>query len=100
MSLFTFQDKRWVRYYAEKHSLPSSTVGKWMYFFKREDVAFAAELCQKAIEEGVVLSCKHTNCETDPRPEGVCCFYVDSGDREGHKRAISFFLKNNLIRKT
>ena len=95
------KNKAWVYYHTEasKELLPSKC-GKWMYFFKREAVDFAAELCKRAIEEGIVSSCKHTNCEFDERPEGVICFYLNCDDKEAHKRVISYFLKNGLVRKT
>ena len=70
----------WVYYVneAEAKKFDDSKVGKWMYFFKDND--FAAKICEKA--------------------DGVCCFYLHFDDKEAHKRCITYFLENGLIRKT
>lgn len=71
-----------------------------MYTFSKQNVDFAKRLCEKAINSGIVLNCKHTNLEVIDQPTGVCCFYIASDDIEGHKCVIRFFIENNLIRKT
>lgn len=62
-------------------------------FFKDND--FAAKICEKAVTDGVVAEAKHSNA-----PDGVCCFYLHFDDKEAHKRCITYFLENGLIRKT
>lgn len=84
----------WVFYLSKYYSiLDENACGKWMYFFN--DVAFAKEICEKAITEGICYEAKHSNSS-----EGVCCFYVNGDDAEGHRRIITFMIQNNLIRKT
>ena len=67
--------------------------GKWMHFFT--DIDFIADICRRAVETGVVFEAKHTDDDT-----GVACFYLDFDDMDGHKKVLSFFLDNDLIRKT
>ena len=85
----------WVYYVneAEAKKFDDSKVGKWMYFFKDND--FAAKICEKAVADGVVAEAMHSNA-----PDGVCCFYLHFDDKEAHKRRITYFLENGLIRKT
>ena len=84
----------WVYYLTDTDpQFEDSKVGKWMYFFSGR--SFAAKICEKAISEGVVTECKHSDAE-----EGVSCFYLNDDDLEGHKRVNQFFLDNGLIRKT
>ena len=84
----------WVYYVneAEAKKFDDSKVGKWMYFFKDND--FAAKICEKAVADGVVAEAKHSNA-----PDGVCCFYLHFDDKKAHKRCITYFLENGLIRK-
>ncbi len=85
----------WIFYVADgaEESLNKHKCGKWMYFFA--DKSFAADLCKKAVETGVVLEAKHSDAE-----DGVSCFYLNGDDMETHKKVIRFFLDNNLVRKT
>ena len=72
--------------------------GKWMFFFDKEKKGKETiELCKKAVKEGVVEVCKHTECLIDKEGTGVCCFYCDKDDMSSHKRILKFFLDNNLI---
>lgn len=77
----------------ECKSLPKDKCGKWMYFF--DNKAFVSKICEKAIEEKVVLETKYNDDET-----GVACFYINGGEVDSHKKVIEFFLTNNLIKKT
>ncbi len=84
----------WIVYKAEGESpFKKHKVGKWMYFFG--DREFVECICYKAIEEGIVHECKHSDAD-----DGVACFYLNSDDMAAHKRVIQFFLDNNLIRRT
>ncbi|WP_212781081.1 hypothetical protein [Lactobacillus corticis] len=84
----------WIYYLSDKDpQFDPNKVGKWMYFFS--DRNFMEKMCKEAIEEGIVQECKHSNAN-----DGVSCFYLNDDDFEGHKKVISFFLKNKLIRKT
>lgn len=85
----------WVYYLneAEAKRFDNGKVGKWMYFFKDND--FAAKICEKAVADDVVAEAKHSNAK-----DGVCCFYLHYDDKEAHKRCITYFLENSLIRKT
>ena len=58
-----------------------------MYFFN--DKTFAASICQKAVEGGVVQEAKHSNAE-----RGVACFYIEYDDVQAHKRVLQFMLEN------
>lgn len=84
----------WVYYLQDGEiRLPPDKCGKWMYFFN--DKTFAASICQKAVEGGVVQEAKHSNAES-----GVACFYIEYDDVQAHKRVLQFMLENNLIQKT
>ena len=75
-------------------------VGKWMFFFG-SDVEHPSDLCQKAVESGVVNTAKHTDAiRAAMRGSGVACFYLNIDDMNGHKRVIEFFLEHDLIRRT
>lgn len=83
----------WVYYVEDDSELDDSKVGKWMYFFNNRK--FVEKICAEAIERGVVVESKHTDAK-----EGVACFYLNCDDLEGHKKVITYFLENELIRKT
>lgn len=84
----------WVFYLSGKEDLlDQHKCGKWMYFFS--DRKFVESICRKAIEDGIVYECKHSD-----EDEGVACFYLNGDDIANHKRVIRFFLDNNLIRRT
>lgn len=92
--LSVYIDKGWVFYIGEDvNKLDAMKCGKWMYFFN--DIAHASEICKKAVMENACAEVKHSYSN-----EGVCCFYVNRDDVETHKKVISFFLKNNLIKRT
>lgn len=84
----------WIFYLSGKEkSLDRNKCGKWMHFFNNKE--FAAHICEEAIVQNICAESKHTDAET-----GVCCFYLNFDDIEGHKRVIKFFIENDLIRKT
>ncbi len=83
----------WVYYLGDDSELDVDKVGKWMYFFNNRK--FVEKICAEVIEQGIVVESKHSDAE-----EGVACFYLNCDDLEGHKKVISYFLENNLIRKT
>lgn len=64
-----------------------------MYFF--DDKEFVAKICEEAVEEGIVAESKHSDAS-----EGVACFYLNCDDMAAHKKVLSFFIENNLIRRT
>ena len=86
----------WVYYAGEgSEDFDPDTCGKWMYEF--DDYDLASDLCERAVEGGVVREAKH-NAYPDPRYDhGVCCFYIDGTDEEAHEEVISFFLDNDLV---
>lgn len=77
----------------KEKSLDKHKCGKWMYFFNNKE--FAAHICKDAIAKGICTESKHSDAD-----EGVCCFYLNCDDIEGHKRVIKYFIENDLIRKT
>lgn len=84
----------WIYYLSDIDSdFDNRKIGKWMYFFN--DRPFVEKICKKAIEKNIVLDCKHSNDDS-----GVSCFYLNDDDIETHKKVITFFIENNLIRKT
>lgn len=85
----------WVFYVDEQEtdSFDEEKVGKWMYFFN--DRTFAEKICRQTVEDGLVAEAKHSNDE-----EGVCCFYLNCDDMAAHKRIITYFIENRLIRRT
>lgn len=86
----------WVYYMGDQTRLDPDKSGKWMYYFDGDrDAKRVAQLCQKAVEDGVVEQAKHTN-----ENKGVSCFYLNIDDTDGHKKILSFFLENDMIQKT
>ena len=84
----------WVFYLGgEENCLNRNKCGKWMYFFNNKE--FAVHVCEEAVANDICEEAKHTDAE-----EGVCCFYLNCDDIEGHKRVLSYFIENALIRKT
>ena len=83
----------WVYYVGDDIELDDEKVGKWMYFFNNRK--FVEKICAEVIEQGIVVESKHSDAE-----EGVACFYLNCDDLEGHKKVISYFLENRLIRRT
>lgn len=83
----------WIYYIGNAECLISHKCGKWMFFFS--DMNYAVDICKNAVDNNVVVEAKHSN-----KSNGVACFYLNIDDLEGHKKVISFFLVNNLIRKT
>ena len=79
-----------------EHLLDQDKVGKWMFFFRTyEGQQFAERMCREAVESGVVIEAKRSDSL-----EGVACFYTNVDDNESHKKIISFFLKNDMIKRT
>lgn len=84
----------WIFYLSgEVSRLDRHKCGKWMYFFNHKE--FAVQICEEAVANGICMEAKHTDAI-----EGVCCFYLNCDDVEGHRRILSYFIKNGLIRKT
>jgi len=84
----------WIFYLSgEESCLDEHKCGKWMHFFNNEE--FAAHICEEAVANGICVESKHTDAE-----KGVCCFYLNCDDIEGHQRVISYFIEKDLIRKT
>lgn len=84
----------WVFYLrGEESCLDRHKCGKWMHFFNNKE--FAVHICEEAVSNGICVEAKHADAD-----EGVCCFYLNSDDIEGHKRVLSYFIENDLIRKT
>ena len=77
----------------EESNLDRYKCGKWMHFFNNKK--FAVHICEEAVANGICEEAKHTDAA-----EGVCCFYLNCDDNERHKRVLSYFIENDLIRKT
>lgn len=97
----------WVFYISDNVSLEPEKTGKWMYFFNGDaDIDYISKLCSDAVEQGIVDKAKHTNPDTlglNPHgtsDSGVCCFYLNYDDIEGHKRILTYFLENQMIKRT
>lgn len=97
----------WTYYLQDEVCLSDEKCGKWMYFFRSSsDLERVSHLCMDAVREGIVQKSKHTNFSSfglNPNGEsdsGVCCFYLEADDFEGHKKIIKYFLDNQMIQKT
>ncbi len=91
----------WVFYVESERKHDPQKVGKWMFFFNRNEVEKVDEICKNAIERDIVASCKYTDVNTLTfKNDGVCCFYLHYDDEDSHKKVITYFLENNLISKT
>jgi hypothetical protein len=86
----------WIYYIgSESDNFDEDKVGKWMYEF--DDYDLAQELCERAVEDNIVIEAKH-NAYPDPRyAHGICCFYIEGDDTEAHEAVISFFIQNDMI---
>ena len=83
--------------------LKTDKCGKWMYFFDNSEqgISFAKKICEEAVKTSSAIEAKHTHEEfVKMLGSGVCCFYCDGENIEAHKKIISFFLENNMIRRT
>ena len=96
------RDLHWIRYFQDSVTFDKDKVGKWMYFFPKDFDAldYAAEVCEEAVQRGIVLSAKHTSDRDLFAPRGVACFYINGDDNEAHRRVIAYFLEKQLIPKT
>ncbi|MDR0489560.1 MAG: hypothetical protein LBG99_09285 [Propionibacteriaceae bacterium] len=83
----------WVFYIGDDSTLAPDKTGKWMYFFN--NLSFVRDACERAVANGVVVEAKHSDAS-----RGVACFYLNSDDIAAHRKTITFFLENNLIRRT
>lgn len=86
--------EKWVYYTADNYyGFDPKKVGKWMYFYY--DVNQADAYCRRAVDNCITNRAKHSNATS-----GICGFYVDIGDNDGHRRVIKFLLDNDLVRRT
>lgn len=97
----------WIFYRGDTSKFIDDKVGKWTYRFKTsDDIERIKKLCSDAVEQGIVKLAKHTNPVSfglNPNGNadtGVCCFYLNCDDTEGHKKILSYFIKNNMIQRT
>ena len=95
MGLCIIGNKNWVYYWGEVDTFDKDKVGRWVHFFDKGGVEYIKSVCKEAIEQGIIGEIKHSNAEA-----GICCFYLNSDDVEGHKRVIGYLLDKGLIRKT
>lgn len=89
----TMQLGPWIYYLGDNIGIDTNKCGKWMYFFDNKE--FVAKICEDAIKKDIVTEVKHSNAEN-----GVACFYLNADDIDRHKKVLSYFIENNLIRKT
>lgn len=87
----------WV-YYSSFNRPDYQDPGKWMYFFTEPKIA--EKICERAIEESIVESCKHTDMIRRPQPTGVICLYADAADSAAVLRIAEWMIANNLVKKT
>lgn len=97
----------WVYYIGDTSKFVENKVGKWMYFFKDSDnIEYIEKICRNAVMKEIVGEAKHTNPDSfglnplGSSDSGVCCFYLNCDDMEGHKKILSYFIENNMISKT
>ena len=83
----------WIYYIGDDSKLVPEKAGKWMYFF--DDKQFVVKICNDVVMNNIVVESKHSDEET-----GVACFYLNCDDIAAHKMVISYFIDNNLIRRT
>ena len=77
--------------------------GKWMFFFSPFKTTLMDDIVGTALLDGIVAEAKYSNPETlitAGTKHGVCCFYLNGNDREGHKRILNYMLDDGLVRKT
>jgi hypothetical protein len=64
------------------------------------ELNIAEKICERAIEEGIVELCKHTDMIRRPQPTGVICLYADAFDLAAVLRIAEWMVANNLVQKT
>ena len=90
----TIQKERgWVFYLGDTSEFDKHKVGKWMYFF--ENKAWASKLCEETVSLDIVAEAKHSDADS-----GVCCFYANIDDMRRHRKILTYFIENNMIRQT
>lgn len=101
------EDIAWIYYIGDNSKFIKNKVGKWMYFFENNgNIEYIKKLCSDAVMKKIVEEAKHTNPSSfglNPHGtsnSGVCCFYLNNDDIEGHKKILSYFIENNMIKKT
>ena len=92
----------WIYYTNRRYvSLDDNKVGKWMYYFDINGYSFAESICLAAVNMDVVCESKHTSSQVlSAIGTGVCCFYLNGDDFDGHRKLIRYFLDNGLIRRS
>lgn len=87
-------------YYGD-NSISIPNCGKWMCFFKRENLSYIELIAHRIISEKIADVCKHTNLNKNKSLNtGVLCIYIDGFSIESHLRVLEFMKSNSLIRKT
>lgn len=91
----------WINYVGNVDQFKFDDMGKWMYFFKPEQLDFVSEKCAYVVEKGLIAEAKHTDkVVLNIKKSGVACFYIDFDDKEAHKKLLNYFLANDMIPKT
>ena len=95
----------WIYYIGDASKFVENKVGKWMYFFKSsDDIEYIKKLCSDAVMKEIVGESKHTNPASfglspyGTSDSGACFFYLNYDDIEGHKKILSYFIENNMIK--
>ena len=90
----TIQKERgWVFYLGDTSEFDKHKVGKWMYFFENKE--WASKLCEETVSLDIVAEAKHSDADS-----GVCCFYANIDDMRRHRKILTYFIENNMIRQT
>lgn len=60
-----------------------------------ENKAWASKLCEETVSLDIVAEAKHSDADS-----GVCCFYANIDDMRRHRKILTYFIENNMIRQT
>ena len=104
-SIVRIANDDWIWFLNEKTkgTLQPEHCGKWMHFFSSENRDYVDQVVAGAVLSGAVAVAKYTGpliLETFGQPSGVCCFYLNDNDNQGHIRILSYMMEHDLIRKT
>lgn len=94
------KDLFWTYYMDDDVELDPLKVGKWMLFFNfNEQRTFFDKICEDVVIKKIL---QQTKCSSRPNPQGqgVAIFYLHIDDKNTHKKIITYFIENNLIKET
>lgn len=86
-----------------KNTLQPEHCGKWMHFFASKNCDYVDQAVGGAVLCGAVAAAKYSGplfLKSFGTQSGMCCFYLNDNDTQGHIRILSYMMEHGLIPKT